>query len=82
MGLLGFPQAMLSFSQNDVSPLIEPVLCSSPMVPKLLSRGLQADGELVAGSGDVPHDELTPRFEAETEDSDGELYDVLWPVLL
>ena len=31
------------------------------------------------GSGEVPHDELGPWLEF--KEADGELYDVLWPVL-
>lgn len=32
------------------------------------------------GSGDVPQDELVPRFEF--DEADGELWEVLWPLLV
>lgn len=53
-------------------------MCSSPIVVSEKSTGLPGDCEV--GSGEVPQEELGPLFEF--EDTEGELYDVLWPVLI
>jgi hypothetical protein len=64
---------MLSFLLKDCSPSDIPAGCSSPMVLNILSVGLKADGDCVEGSGDVPHDELSPAFDPTFEEADGEL---------
>jgi len=82
MGLLGLPQAMLSFSQKEASPSLDAVIVfSSPIVPRTLSDNLYVPGDCDVGSGEVSQEELWPLLEAEFEDADGELYEVFWPVL-
>jgi len=80
IGLFGLPQAILSLSQKVSSPsALGPLDCSSPMVVSVASVALYT-GDCMVGSGDVPHEELAPWLEL--DEADGELYDVLCPVLI
>jgi hypothetical protein len=72
MGLFALPQAMLSFSQKVSSPSLTELLDrSSPIVDRVASKGLAGAGDCMEGSGEVPQDELGPRFEL--DDAEGEL---------
>jgi hypothetical protein len=72
---------MLSLSQKVSSPsLVEILELSSPIVVRVTSEALPYTGDCIEGSGEVPQDELGPWFEF--DEADGELYDVLWPVLI
>lgn len=78
-GLFGFPQAMFNLSQKVSSPSPDAPECSSPIVVSEKSVALPKLGDCEVGSGEVPQDELGPWLEF--DEAEGELYDVLWPVL-
>jgi hypothetical protein len=71
---------MLSFSQKVRSPSPLLVVRSSPIVDRVMSAGFPGAGDCMDGSGEVPQDELAPRFEF--DEADGELWEVLWPLLI
>ena len=50
------------------------------MVDRVTSAVFPGAGDCIEGSGEVPQDELGPRFEF--DDADGELCEVLWPLLI
>src|SRR5437762_1054700 len=72
-GLLGFPQAIFSESQNDISsPGSGLHISSSSIVFNELSPVFPFVGELLLGSGDVPADDPGPCCETEEAEGDAE----------
>lgn len=70
---------MFNLSQKVSSPSPDAPECSSPIVVSEKSVALPRLGDWEVGSGEVPQDELGPWLEF--DEAEGELYDVLWPVL-